>query len=412
MRWEVKPLGELCERITKGSTPTSYGHSFQQDGVNFVKVESLTEDGRFLPSKFAFVTEACHTEFKRSQLQEGDILISIAGTLGRTAIVTKHLLPANTNQALAIVRLEQGVPIHTVKREFVVRFIQNSTEQIASIRSGTAQPNLSLTQLKNFLIPIPPLEEQERIVEVLDEAFAAIDKAKANIERNLSNARELFQSRLNDIFSNPSEDWEVKPLGEVCSKIGSGATPRGGRSSYKQEGISLIRSMNVHDLKFASKGLAFIDELQAKGLDNVALFPEDVLLNITGASITRCCVVDEVVLPARVNQHVSILRPIEMLDSDFLALMLVSDCFKKQLLSFGEKGATRQALTKSFLQDFLVRVPSVETQEKVVTELGVLRRNTKAMEGVYQSELDNLEELRQSILEQAFEGKLNEPVAA
>ena len=109
--------------------------------------------------------------------------------------------------------------------------------------------------------------------------------------------------------------------------------------------------MNVHDSKFASKGLAFIDELQAKGLDNVALFPEDVLLNITGASITRCCVVEEGILPARVNQHVSILRPIEMLDSDFLALMLVSDYYKKQLLSFGEQGATRQALTKSFLQD-------------------------------------------------------------
>ena len=198
--WEVKPLGEVCERITKGSTPTSYGHSFQQEGVNFVKVESLTEDGRFLPSKFAFVSEACHTEFKRSQLREGDILISIAGTLGRTAIVSEHILPANTNQALAIVRLEQGVPIHTVKREFVVRFIQNSTEHIASIRSGTAQPNLSLTQLKNFLIPIPPLGEQERIVTELD----SLDELKRSLETKyqseLDNLEELRQSILEQAF--------------------------------------------------------------------------------------------------------------------------------------------------------------------------------------------------------------------
>ena len=198
--WEVKLLGEVCERITKGSTPTSYGHSFQQEGVNFVKVESLTEDGRFLPSKFAFVSEACHTEFKRSQLREGDILISIAGTLGRTAIVSEDILPANTNQALAIVRLEQGVPINTVKREFVVRFIQNSTEHIASIRSGTAQPNLSLTQLKNFLIPIPPLEEQERIVTELD----SLDELKRSLEvkyqTELDNLEELRQSILEQAF--------------------------------------------------------------------------------------------------------------------------------------------------------------------------------------------------------------------
>ena len=388
-------MADVAE-VTSGQSPP--GSSYNQDGIGMEFHQGKKHFGDSALNASGVWT----TDVKRKALP-GDIVMSVRAPVGPINYVEREVC---IGRGLASIRAKRSI-----QKGFLAKFLLMNEGRING-HAGATFNSINKKEIEGILVPCPPIAEQERLVEVLDEAFAAIDKAKANIERNLTNARELFQSRLNDIFSNPSEDWVVQPLGEVCSKIGSGATPRGGRSSYKQEGISLIRSMNVHDLKFASKGLAFIDELQAKGLDNVALFPEDVLLNITGASITRCCVVEEGILPARVNQHVSILRPIEMLDSDFLALMLVSDYYKKQLLSFGEKGATRQALTKSFLQDFLVRVPSVETQEKVVTELGVLRRNTKAMEGVYQSELDNLEELRQSILEQAFEGKLTEPVAA
>ncbi len=102
--------------------------------------------------------------------------------------------------------------------------------------------------------------------------------------------------------------WSKIKLSDITSKIGSGATPRGGKSAYKAHGISLIRSMNVHDGEFIEKNLAFIDESQAKKLSNVIIEKNDVLLNITGASIARCCVVPSRILPARVNQHVSILR--------------------------------------------------------------------------------------------------------
>ena len=105
-----------------------------------------------------------------------------------------------------------------------------------------------------------------------------------------------------------SAKWPLKRLREITSKIGSGATPRGGKDSYRTDGISLIRSLNVYDFEFSENDLAFIDEDQAGELENVVVQKDDILLNITGASVARCCITDPRFLPARVNQHVAIVR--------------------------------------------------------------------------------------------------------
>jgi type I restriction enzyme S subunit len=154
-------------------------------------------------------------------------------------------------------------------------------------------------------------------------------------------------------------------------KIGSGATPLGGEAAYKASGISLIRSLNVHDSGFKHKDLAFIDDVQAELLSNVNVEPNDVLLNITGASVARCCTVPDSVLPARVNQHVSILRPInQVIHSRFLHYLLISPQVKARLLRAGDAGSTRQALTKGLLQEFHVEFPtSLKEQERIVAIL-------------------------------------------
>jgi len=165
--------------------------------------------------------------------------------------------------------------------------------------------------------------------------------------------------------------WEVKPLKDLTDKIGSGATPRGGKNAYKLEGMSLIRSLNVHDLQFKEKNLALIDEVQANALSNVTVQKGDVLLNITGASIARCCVVPNGKLPARVNQHVSILRPKpDLISPEYLAYLLVSREQKDRLLGIGDEGgATRQALTKTQLQNFPIPLPPLEEQKRIVAVL-------------------------------------------
>jgi len=159
-------------------------------------------------------------------------------------------------------------------------------------------------------------------------------------------------------------------LKEITTKIGSGATPRGGRNSYKSEGISLVRSLNVYDFKFDSVGLAFIDQDQANSLSNVVVRSRDILLNITGASVARCCMVPDLILPARVNQHVAIVRIDESKADPYYVLCCInSPRYKSQLLAIAQGGATREALTKEKIENFEIPSPDLRVQNKIAAIL-------------------------------------------
>jgi type I restriction enzyme S subunit len=162
--------------------------------------------------------------------------------------------------------------------------------------------------------------------------------------------------------------WEKRRLHTLTSKIGSGATPLGGEAAYKTVGIPLIRSLNVYDDGFRTKDLAYIDDNQAAKLENVIVETGDVLLNITGASVARCCIAPKDFLPARVNQHVSIIRPVkESLLPEFLHYLLISRDYKNRLLAVGEDGgSTRQAITKAQLLEFEIEFPPLSEQQRIV----------------------------------------------
>lgn len=170
------------------------------------------------------------------------------------------------------------------------------------------------------------------------------------------------------------EGWRDYKLGKICTKIGSGATPKGGKEAYLEKGeFSLIRSQNVLDFSFSYNGLAFIDQRQAKRLDNVAIEADDVLINITGDSVARVCQAPSRVLPARVNQHVAILRSRpDILNSRFLKYYLLSPIVKNNLLSIAGIGATRNALTKGILEEYTVKIPPLPTQKKIAVILSSL----------------------------------------
>lgn len=279
--------------------------------------------------------------------------------------------------------------------------------------SGAGVPTLNRNFVHNELVSVPPLPEQQRIAGILDEAFEGITTARANAEKNLQNARALFESHLNDVFTKREEGWVKDKLQSLTTKIGSGATPLGGQEAYKAEGVSLIRSLNIHDMGFRYERLAFLDDEQAEDLSNVAIQPRDVLLNITGASVARCCVVPEDVLPARVNQHVSIIRPVsEKLNPEFLHYLLISRPYKILLLQTAEEGgSTRQAITKAQIQEFQITYPkSLGEQRTIVAKLDLLATETQHLESIYRRKLEALEELKKSLLHQAFTGELgNKP---
>ena len=167
------------------------------------------------------------------------------------------------------------------------------------------------------------------------------------------------------------QDWEVKRLGDLCEKIGSGATPLGGASSYCQTGIALIRSQNVVDTRFSFDGLAYINSDQADELANVEVLSKDVLLNITGDSVARVCTVPDSALPARVNQHVCILRTIAK-KCHYLYLVYRLVVEKKRLLAAAFGGGTRNALTKADVEAFTIPCPPLPEQRRIAEALGAV----------------------------------------
>ena len=175
--WPSLKLGELCELITKGTTPTSIGFDFTDTGINFVKVESLNSTGQFIASKFAHISSECHESLKRSQLKTGDVLFSIAGALGRTAVVTSEILPANTNQALDILRLKSDSEVQPQFLEYVLG-TQGTRSQSVQNQTGVAQQNLSLGQLGDYLLPIPAIDIQNQIIAQIAMEKSHVDAAK------------------------------------------------------------------------------------------------------------------------------------------------------------------------------------------------------------------------------------------
>lgn len=162
-------------------------------------------------------------------------------------------------------------------------------------------------------------------------------------------------------------------LGDVCEKVGSGATPRGGGEVYLPSGVALIRSQNVHNDRFQIDGLAYISDEHAEELANVTVRANDVLLNITGDSVARCCLAPEYILPARVNQHVSIIRPYpHRLDARYLRYYLVSPTIQQYMLALAGAGATRNALTKAMIEDFRIPARLLPEQRAIAHILGTL----------------------------------------
>jgi type I restriction enzyme S subunit len=175
------------------------------------------------------------------------------------------------------------------------------------------------------------------------------------------------------------EGWKTYKLGDLCSKIGSGATPRGGKEAYLDEGpFTLIRSQNVLDFLCSTDGLAFISEEQANQLSNVELKGRDVLLNITGDSVARVCQIPSALLPGRVNQHVSIIRPDESkLLPEFLKYYLLNPSFKNYMLGLASVGGTRNALTKGMIEYFEIEVPPRDIQRRIAAILSALDEKTE-----------------------------------
>ena len=279
--------------------------------------------------------------------------------------------------------IEPAIDITAEQRKMVLALLEkhlpNTTAWVYGSRAKcTARPQSDLDMVV-FATP-----EQSSQVFALREAF---EESNLPFRVDLfvwDDVPERFRERIEaeyvvlvekEELGMAEDGWGVLRLGDVCTKIGSGATPRGGQEVYLKDGpYALIRSQNVHNNRFNYDGLAFINQQQATALDNVEVFADDVLLNITGDSVARACQVASDVLPARVNQHVAIIRPDpNKLSPRFLRYFLVCPEIQTMLLSWAGAGGTRNALTKGMIESLDVQTPmDVGEQRAIAHILGTL----------------------------------------
>ncbi len=388
--WEYKKLGEVLE-TTSGGTPSKSHKEYYEGGTIPWLRSGEVSKGDIYDAEL-YITEEGLKKSSAKLFPIDTVLIAMYGaTVGQVGILKSTMC---TNQAICGI-----LPNKDFHPNFLKYVLLANKKNYLKQAIGGAQPNISQQVIKSTYIPIVKFSEQESVVSELDKINELIRLKK----EQLKDFDNLAQSLFYEMFGDPVENekgWEVHLLKALCTKIGSGATPKGGSESYKEEGTSLIRSLNIHNNEFKFKDLAYIDDDQADSLNNVIVQGNDVLLNITGASVARCCIVPTEVLPARVNQHVCILRHGNLIDAKYLNRLLTNDNYQQLLQRLAKsKAATREALPKSIVDKLSIPLPPLSLQRLFAQRIEQIEREKSEV----QKSIQDLETLLASRMQYWFE---------
>jgi len=397
--WQTKKLGELLE-VQNGYAFSSKDYS---ESGHFVMRIGNVQNGYISLSDPKFIQLPSDGALQRFVLSEGDILVSLTGNVGRIGVVKREHLPAAVNQRVAKITVNKSSP---ATREFLLFFLYSDRfrEELMGAGHGAAQQNVSTKDLVQIQLPIPPLPEQRRIVGILDEAFVGITTAKANAEKNLQNARALFDSHLQSVFTKRGPGWVEKRLDDLY-KVGS--SKRVLKSQWKTEGVPFYRGREI--TRLATDGFVdnelFISEKHFAELSKEYGVPKagDIVITAIG-TIGNSHIVRASDRFYFKDASVLWMKRTAAVSSEFIKFWLKSSLFFDQLDR--GNGATVDTLTIQKLQSVNLLLPSSEEQLKIVAKLDALREETQRLESIYQRKLEALEELKKSLLNQAFSGEL------
>ncbi len=337
-------------------------------------------------------------------LEKDDVVLAMTeqavGLLGSAAYVpesNKYL----HNQRLGLLKVKDSQKA-CIDFLYLIYNSPSIRKQIAEQGSGTKVKHTSPDKLKGIVTLIPPLPEQKKIAQIL----STWDKAITTTEQLLANSQQQKKALMQQLLTGKkrlkgfSGTWQTAKLGRLTEKVGSGITPTGGSNVYASSGIPFIRSQNVLWGKLDFSDVAYINDSQHKKMSSSSVLPNDVLLNITGASIGRCCTVPEKLKTSNVNQHVCIIRPKKNLNSDYLKSFLLSHYGQKQIEQF-QAGGNRQGLNFEQIKSFKIHIPEFEEQKAIVAVLSAADREIE----ILQQKLGGLKQEKKALMQQLLTGK-------
>ena len=377
VEWQVKRLDEVSSVVNGGTPKTKVDKYWNGQHYWVTPAEMGKRSSLFISETKRKLTDEGLKNSSAQLVPPLSVILSTRAPIGHLVINTE---PMAFNQGCRGL-----VPSENLDYKFLHYFLFNSVDLLNSLGTGATFKELSAGKLKEVQIPLPPLPEQKRIVAILDEAFAGISQAVANAEKNLANARELFESYLNNVFAQKGEGWVEKTLGEVCDNLDSRRVP-----------ITKAKRSSGEIPYYGASGI----------VDYVAehIFDEDLLLvSEDGANLLARTYPIAFSISGKtwVNNHAHVLRFKAAQSQKFIEYYLNSISLDQYV-----SGMAQPKLNQKSLNSIMVPFPDLSIQEKIVKNFDELIKETSRLETIYKKKLTALAELKQSILQKAFTGEL------
>lgn len=390
--WQTKKLGELLV-IERGGSPRPIDKYLTDDpnGINWIKIGDAQLGSKYIYSTKEKIKREGLT--KTRQVEEGDFLLSNSMSFGRPYILKTNgaihdgwLVLRNTNQI--------------INRDYLFYFLSSDAifHQFDNLAAGSTVRNLNTQLVKGVSISYPPLEEQKRIVKILDEAFEKIEKAKQNAGKNLRNSREIFESYLNHEFIK--NDWSTKKLIEI-SDFQNGYAFKS--PLFHSTGLPILRISNIQRGIIDTSDLVYFNENDYKeNFEKYKVLSGDLVIAMSGATTGKLGI-NNTDITFYLNQRVGKFIPKKDLLKDYLYYFLYTKVEDNLKIS---SGAAQPNLSTEQIKNIDIPLPSPEEQKRIVKKLDALSQQTKNLGTIYNQKLIDLEELKKSILQKAFSGEL------
>ena len=390
-KWEIFKIGDVCDVIA-GQSPK--GEFYNSEGLGLPFYQGKKEFGKkFISSPQTWTTSVTKVAIA------GDILMSIRAPVGPVNFATQKIC---IGRGLAAIRARESID-----KNFLFYYLFSNQDNIKG-NEGAVFASINKSQIQNISLPVPPIGEQKRIVEILDKAFEGIAQAEANTRQNLANAHEVFNSCLDNIFIKRGDNWIESILSQVCQfENGDRGKNYPNREEYVESGIPWINTGHIQpDGTLSQSEMNFISREKYETLRGGKIQPGDLVYCLRGATIGKTALVDPLNIGAIASSLV-ILRPNKSLDSKFLYYFLISSPAKKQIKLY-DNGAAQPNLGAKSVAKYIIYFPDFSEQKNIVKKLDHLAEETKRLKAIYQRKLEEIAELKQSILEKAFTGQLSQ----
>ena len=417
--WCWVKLSALSTLISKGTTPTGGKNAYVSEGVHFLRVENINDDGTISHDNIACVTEQMHTGFlKRSVLENRDVLVSIAGTLGKTGIVRDIDLPLNTNQAVAFVRLKT----EDVNERYIKGVIDNpiTQELLLGKTKVTSIPNLTLEIIGDCLIPLAPIAEQQRIVDRIEYLFAKLDETKEKAQSVLDSFETRKAAILHKAFTGEltakwraehaveKSSWVVKKVGEFAEVKGGKRLPKGHVLITEKTDHPYLRIADFGENTIDQSDLHYITDETYAEISRYIITSEDVYLSIVG-SIGKTGVIPKELDGANLTENAARIISQSTLPKylcAYLSSPITQDDIQGRIRS-----ATLGKLSLLNIKDISVPIPTKEEQAEIVRILDSLFAKEQQAKEAAEAVLEKIDLMKKAILARAFRGELgtNDP---